>query len=95
MKVYIRKEHILSRHFDNLEDDSAGIFYGEEGSGLAWLWDSIQHIVGFFVHNMATTSHSIPLYSTTENPTARRGRWLDFFVKPDTEDVIIFLNNQK
>ena len=35
MKVYIRKDHILSRHFDNMEDDSAGIFYGEEGSGLA------------------------------------------------------------
>jgi hypothetical protein len=34
-KVYIRKDHILSRHFDNMEDDSAGIFYGEEGSGLA------------------------------------------------------------
>ena len=51
MKVYIRKEHILSRHFDKMEDDSAGIFYGEEGSGLAWLWDSIQHIVGLFVHN--------------------------------------------
>jgi hypothetical protein len=62
----------VARHFDNMEDDSAGIFYSEEGSGLAWLWDSIQHIVGLFVHNMATTSrHSIPLYSTTENPTAR------------------------
>ena len=51
MKVYLRKDHILSRHFDNMEDDSADIFYGEEGSGMAWLWDSIQHIIGLFVNN--------------------------------------------
>jgi hypothetical protein len=27
MKVYLRKDHILSRHFDNMEDDSADIFF--------------------------------------------------------------------
>jgi hypothetical protein len=51
MKVYIRKDHILSRHFNHMNDDSAGIFYSEEGSGLAWLWDSIQYIVRLFVNN--------------------------------------------
>jgi len=33
----IRKTHILARHFFNVEDDSAGIFFTEEGGGLDWL----------------------------------------------------------
>ena len=51
MKMYIRKDHILSRHFDNMDDDSAGIFYSKKRSGLAWLWDSIQSIVHLFDNN--------------------------------------------
>jgi hypothetical protein len=47
----IRKTHILARHFFNIEDDSAGIFYTEESSGVDWLWDVIQEIVGLFVDN--------------------------------------------
>jgi hypothetical protein len=38
----IRKTHILARHFYNMEDDSAGIFYTEEGGGVDWLWDVFQ-----------------------------------------------------
>jgi hypothetical protein len=30
----IRKAHILARHVNNMEDDSAGIFYTEEGGGM-------------------------------------------------------------
>ena len=37
----IRKAYILARHFHNMEDDSAGIFYTEEGGGVDWLWDVI------------------------------------------------------
>ena len=47
----IRKAHILARHFHNMEDDSAGIFYTEEGGGVDWLWDVIQDTVGLFVNN--------------------------------------------
>ena len=46
----IRKTHILARHFFNVEDESAGIFYTEDG-GVDWLWDVIQEIVGLFVDN--------------------------------------------
>ena len=47
----IRKAHILVRHFYNMEDDSGGIFYTEEGGGVDWLWDVIQDTVGLFVNN--------------------------------------------
>ena len=47
----IRKAHILARHVNNMEDDSAGIFYTEEGGGMGWLWDVIQDTVGLFVNN--------------------------------------------
>jgi hypothetical protein len=47
----IRKAHILARHFHNMEDDSAGIFYAEEGGGVDWLWDVIQDTVGLFFNN--------------------------------------------
>ena len=47
----IRKAHILVRHFHNMEDDSAGIFYTEEGDGVDWLSDVIQDTVGLFVNN--------------------------------------------
>ena len=47
----IRKSHILARHFFNVDDESAGIFYTEEGGGVDWLWDAIQDIVGLFVNN--------------------------------------------
>ena len=36
---------MLVRHFHNMEDDSAGIFYNEEGGGVDWLSD------GLFVNN--------------------------------------------
>ena len=50
--MYIRMDHILSRHFDNMDDDSAGIFYSKTRSGLeALLWDSIQSIVRLFDNN--------------------------------------------
>jgi hypothetical protein len=44
----IRKAHILSRHFYNVEDDSAGILFTEENGGVDWLWDVIQYTVGLF-----------------------------------------------
>ena len=47
----IRKTHILARHFYNMKDDSAGIFFTEEDGGVDWLWDVIQEIVGLFVNN--------------------------------------------
>ena len=47
----IRKAHILARHFHNMEDDSAGIFYTEEDGGVDWLWDVIKDTVGLFVNN--------------------------------------------
>ena len=47
----IRKAHILARHFHNMEDDSAGIFYTEEGDGVDWLCDVIQDTVGLFINN--------------------------------------------
>jgi hypothetical protein len=47
----IRKAHILVRHFHNMEDDSAGIFYTEEGGGVDWLSDVIQDTVGLFLNN--------------------------------------------
>ena len=34
-----------------MEDDSAGIFYAEEGGGVDWLWDVIQDTVGLFFNN--------------------------------------------
>ena len=49
--MHIRRTHILARHFFNREDDSAGIFFTEEGGGLDWLWDAIQDIVGLFTSN--------------------------------------------
>ena len=47
----VRKTHILARHFFNMEDDSTGVFFTEEGGGVDWLWDAIQDIVGLFVNN--------------------------------------------
>jgi hypothetical protein len=47
----IRKAHIHDRHVYNMKDDSAGIFYTEEGGGMDWLWDVIQDTVGLFVNN--------------------------------------------
>ncbi len=49
--MHIRKSHILARHFYNVDDESAGIFYTEEGGGIDWLWDAIRDIVGLFVSN--------------------------------------------
>jgi hypothetical protein len=40
--MHIRKAHILIRHFFNVKDDSAGIFFAEEGGGLDWLWSAIE-----------------------------------------------------
>ena len=40
--MHIRKAHILIRHFFNVKDDSAGIFFSEEGGGLDWLWSVIE-----------------------------------------------------
>jgi hypothetical protein len=34
-----------------MEDDSAGIFYNEEGGGVDWMSDVIQDTVGLFVNN--------------------------------------------
>ena len=46
--MHIRKSHILIRHFFNANDDSAGIYFAEEGGGLDWLWFSIEQIVRLF-----------------------------------------------
>jgi len=35
--MHIRKAHILIRHFFKVKDDSAEIFFAEEGGGLDWL----------------------------------------------------------
>ena len=51
MNIHLRKNYILARHFFNIGDETAGIFYSEEGGGVDWLWDSIQQIVGLFVNN--------------------------------------------
>ena len=40
--MHIRKAHILIRHFFNVKDDSAEIFFAEEGGGLDWLWSAIE-----------------------------------------------------
>jgi hypothetical protein len=40
--MHIRKAYILIRHFFNVKDDSAGIFFAEEGGGLDWLWSAIE-----------------------------------------------------
>jgi len=44
----IRKAHILITHFFNTNDDSAGIFFAEEGGGLDWLWSAIEQTVSVF-----------------------------------------------
>ena len=41
----IRKAHILARHFFNVQDNSAGIFFTEEDGGLDWLWCAIEETV--------------------------------------------------
>jgi len=48
----IRKAHILARHYFNVQDNSAGIFFTEEDGGLDWLWGAIEEIVGLFVNDI-------------------------------------------
>ena len=67
----IRKAHILVRHFHNMEDDSAGIFYTEEGSGVDWLSDVIQDTVGLFVNNSQEFRRRTNLQRTTEKSPTR------------------------
>ena len=45
----IRKVHILERHFFNMKDDSAGIFFTVEDGGLDWLWCVIEETVNLFI----------------------------------------------
>jgi hypothetical protein len=45
----IRKVHILARHFFNVKDNSAGIFFTEEDGGVDWLWRVIQETVSLFI----------------------------------------------
>ena len=51
ISMKVRKTHILARHFFNMEDDSTGVFFTEEGGGVDLLSDAIQDIVGLFVNN--------------------------------------------
>jgi hypothetical protein len=67
----IRKAHILVRHFHNMEDDSAGIFYTEEGGGVDWLSDVIQDTVGLFVNNSQEFRRRTNLQRTTEKSPTR------------------------
>jgi hypothetical protein len=47
----IRKVHILARHFFNMKDNSAGIFFTEEDVGLDWLWCVIEEIVNLLIYD--------------------------------------------
>jgi hypothetical protein len=45
----IRKVHILPRHFFNVKDNSAGIFFTEEDGEVDWLWRVIEETVNLFI----------------------------------------------
>ena len=45
----IKKVHILPRHFCNMKDYSAGIFFTEVDEGINWLWRVIAETVNLFI----------------------------------------------
>ena len=47
----IMKAHILARHYFNVQDNSAGIFFTEEDGGLDWLWCVIEETVNLFIND--------------------------------------------
>jgi len=47
----IRKVHILARHFFNVTDNSAGIFFTAEDGGSDWLWRVIEETLSLFIND--------------------------------------------
>jgi hypothetical protein len=65
----IRKAHILARHFFNVKDNSAGIFFTEEDGEVDWLWRVIEETVNY---NIRLPFFHIFLYLFTIHPISNQ-----------------------
>jgi hypothetical protein len=61
----IRKVHILPRHFFNVKDNSAGIFFTEEDGGVDWLWSVIEETVGLIINDIMEINRLVTGYTIT------------------------------